>query len=45
MGRFTRNNAVTEGFHRKMKMWSCLGLVDRGIEIGNYRLCVIAQCG
>ena len=30
MWRFTRNNGITEGFHRKMKLWSCLGLVDTG---------------
>jgi hypothetical protein len=34
MWRFTKNNGITEGFHRKMKLWSCLGLVDTGIEIG-----------
>src|SRR5580692_9289005 len=31
MWRFTKNNGITEGFHRKMKLWSCLGLVDTGI--------------
>jgi transposase len=33
MWRFTRNNGITEGFHRKMKLWSCLGLVDMGLGI------------
>lgn len=43
MWRFTRNNGITEGFHRKMK------LIQRrayGIKsFDNYRLRVIAQCG
>ncbi len=43
MWRFTRNNGITEGFHRKMK------LIQRrayGIKnFTNYRLRVIAQCG
>jgi transposase len=43
MWRFTRNNGITEGFHRKMK------LIQRrayGIKnFANYRLRVIAQCG
>ena len=43
MWRFSKNNAITEGFHRKMK------LIQRrayGIKnFDNYRLRVIAQCG
>ena len=43
MWRFTKNNATTEGFHRKMK------LIQRrayGFKtFSNYRLRVIAQCG
>jgi hypothetical protein len=34
MWHFSRNTAVTEGSHRKLKLWSCLGLVDRGIGVG-----------
>lgn len=43
MWRTTRNNGITEGFHRKMK------LIQRRAygfkNFGNYRLRVIAQCG
>ncbi len=43
MWRFTRNNGITEGFHRKMK------LIQRRAygfkNFFNYRLRVIAQCG
>ena len=43
MWRFTRNNGITEGFHRKMK------LIQRRAygfkNFANYRLRVIAQCG
>jgi transposase len=43
MWRFSKNNGITEGFHRKMK------LIQRrayGIKsFDNYRLRVIAQCG
>ena len=43
MWRFSRTNAVTEGFHRKMK------LIQRRAygfkSFSNYRLRVIAQCG
>ncbi len=43
MWRFTKNNAITEGFHRKMK------LIQRRAygfkNFSNYRLRVIAQCG
>jgi len=43
MWRFTKNNGVTEGFHRKMKL-----LQRRAYGFGNfhnYRLRVIAHCG
>jgi transposase len=43
MWRFTRNNAVTEGFHRKMKLIQRRAYGFRPFE--NYRLRVIAQCG
>jgi transposase len=43
MWRFTRNNAVTEGFHRKMKLIQRRAYGFRSFE--NYRLRVIAQCG
>jgi transposase len=43
MWRFTKNNGITEGFHRKMK------LIQRRAygfkNFANYRLRVIAQCG
>jgi transposase len=43
MWRFTKNNGITEGFHRKMK------LIQRRAygfkNFSNYRLRVIAQCG
>jgi len=43
MWRFTKNNGITEGFHRKMK------LIQRRAygfkNFNNYRLRVIAQCG
>jgi transposase len=43
MWRFTRNHAITEGFHRKVK------LIQRRAHgfssVQNYRLRVIAQCG
>ena len=43
MWRFTRNNGVTEGFHRKMKLIQRRAYGFRSFE--NYRLRVIAQCG
>jgi len=43
MWRFTRNNAVTEGFHRKMKLIQRRAYGFRSFS--NYRLRVIAQCG
>ena len=43
MWRFSKNNAITEGFHRKIK------LIQRRAygftNFNNYRLRVIAQCG
>ena len=43
MWRFTKNNGLTEGFHRKMK------LIQRRAygfkSFSNYRLRAIAQCG
>ena len=43
MWRFTKNNGITEGFHRKMK------LIQRRAygfkNFCNYRLRMIAQCG
>lgn len=41
--RFTRNNGVTEGFHRKMKLIQRRAYGFR--NFANYRLRVIAQCG
>ncbi len=41
--RFTRNNAITEGFHRKMKLIQRRAYGFRSFP--NYRLRVIAQCG
>jgi transposase len=43
MWRFTKNNGITEGFHRKMKLRQrrAYGF----ISFSNYRLRVIAQCG
>jgi transposase len=43
MWRFTRNNGITEGFHRKMKLIQRRAYGFRSFE--NYRLRVIAQCG
>jgi transposase len=43
MWRFTRNNAITEGFHRKMKLIQRRAYGFRNFF--NYRLRVIAQCG
>jgi transposase len=43
MWRFTKNNGITEGFHRKMK------LIQRRAygfkNFANYRLRVLAACG
>ena len=43
MWRFVRNNGITEGFHRKMKLIQRRAYGFRNFE--NYRLRVIAQCG
>jgi transposase len=43
MWRFSRNNGITEGFHRKMKLIQRRAYGFRSFE--NYRLRVIAQCG
>ena len=43
MWRFTRNNAITEGFHRKMKLIQRRAYGFRSVS--NYRLRVLAQCG
>lgn len=42
MWRFVRNNGITEGFHRKMKLIQRRAYGFRNFE--NYRLRVIAQC-
>jgi len=41
--RFSRNNGITEGFHRKMKLIQRRAYGFRSFH--NYRLRVIAQCG
>jgi transposase len=43
MWRFTKNNAITEGFHRKRKLIQRRAYGFRNFH--NYRLRVIAQCG
>ena len=43
MWRFSKNNGVTEGFHRKMKLIQRCAYGFRNFE--NYRLRVIAHCG
>ena len=43
MWRFSRNNGITEGFHRKMKLIQRRAYGFRSFQ--NYRLRVIAQCG
>lgn len=43
MWRFSRNNGITEGFHRKMKLIQRRAYGFRSFS--NYRLRVIAQCG
>jgi len=42
MWRFTKNNGITEGFHRKMKLIQRRAYGFRNFQ--NYRLRVIAQC-
>jgi len=43
MWRFSRNNGITEGFHRKMKLIQSRAYGFKSFS--NYRLRVIAQCG
>jgi len=43
MWHFTKNNGITEGFHRKMKLIQRRAYGFRNFQ--NYRLCIIAQCG
>jgi transposase len=43
MWRFTKNNGITEGFHRKMKLIQRRAYGFRNLQ--NYRLRVIATCG
>lgn len=43
MWRFTRNNGITEGFHRKMKLIQRRAYGFKNFT--NYRLRVLAQCG
>jgi transposase len=43
MWRFTKNNGITEGFHRKMKLIQRRAYGFRNFQ--NYTLRVIAQCG
>ena len=43
MWRFTKNNAITEGFHTKMEMISRRAFGFRNFE--NYRLRVKVLCG
>jgi transposase len=43
MWRFTKNNGITEGFHRKMKLIQRRAYGFRNFQ--NYRLRVIAHCG
>jgi transposase len=43
MWRFSRNNGITEGFHRKMKLIQRRAYGFRSFQ--NYRLRVLAQCG
>ena len=43
MWRFTKNNGITEGFHRKMKLIQRLAFGYKNFE--NYRLRVLVQCG
>ena len=43
MWRFTKNNGITEGFHRKMKLIQRRAYGYRNFE--NYRLRVLVECG
>ena len=41
--RFTKNNRITEGFHRKMKLIQRRAYGYRNFK--NYRLRVLVECG
>ena len=43
MWRFTKNNSITEGFHRKMKLIQRMAYGYKNFE--NYRLRVLVLCG
>jgi transposase len=43
MWRFSKNNGITEGFHRKMKLIQRRAYGFKNFE--NYRLRVLAECG
>lgn len=43
MWRFSKNNGITEGFHRKMKLIQRRAYGFRNFN--NYRLRVVAHCG
>nr|WP_281496062.1 transposase [Akkermansia glycaniphila] len=43
MWRFSKNNGITEGFHRKMKLIQRRAYGYRNFE--NYRLRVLVECG
>ena len=43
MWRFSRNNGITEGFHRKMKLIQPRAYSFKNFN--NYRLRVLAHCG
>ena len=43
MWRFTKNNGITEGFHRKMKLIQRMAYGYKNFE--NYRLRVLVLCG
>ena len=43
MWRFTKNNSITEGFHRKMKLIQRMAYGYKNFE--NYRLRVLLLCG
>ena len=43
MRRFAKNNGITEGFHRKMKLIQRMAYGYKNFE--NYRLRILVQCG
>ena len=43
MWRYSKNNGITEGFHRKMKLIQRRAYGYRNFE--NYRLRVLVECG